>query len=231
MPNVPVDDILIHPRERDLVIRTMRDYFTQDIDEVWIDSQDTYDRALEFVSDVMPAKAKIIKLHTDESSSEATPEDVAAAVDPLCEVGVERDGVDRGLDPRQRVRGAGMRTVRHHRWGAGGGSGRQGAVGRAATAEQQRGDPDDEDEQGRCPAPTGSGRRGHEAQLASRKSVTRFFASASRSSFAGRASMRFAPAAPVLATSVSARPHSLIAVLAVAGTALPLASVATSDPA
>jgi ribonuclease E len=48
------------------VIRTMRDYFTQDIDEVWIDSQDTYDRALEFVSDVMPAKAKIIKLHTGD---------------------------------------------------------------------------------------------------------------------------------------------------------------------
>jgi ribonuclease E len=53
-------------RERDLVIRTMRDYFTQDIDEVWIDSQETFDRALEFVSDVMPAKAKIIKLHTGD---------------------------------------------------------------------------------------------------------------------------------------------------------------------
>ncbi len=53
-------------RERDLVIRTMRDYFTQDIDEVWIDSQDTYDRALEFVSDVMPLKAKIIKLYTGD---------------------------------------------------------------------------------------------------------------------------------------------------------------------
>ena len=53
-------------RERDLVIRTMRDYFTQDIDEVWIDSKETYDRALEFVSDVMPAKAKIIKLDTGD---------------------------------------------------------------------------------------------------------------------------------------------------------------------
>ncbi len=53
-------------RERDLVIRTMRDYFTQDIDEVWIDSQDTYNRALEFVSDVMPAKAKIIKLYSGD---------------------------------------------------------------------------------------------------------------------------------------------------------------------
>ncbi len=53
-------------RERDLVIRTMRDYFTQDIDEVWIDSPETYDRALEFVSDVMPAKAKIIKLYSGD---------------------------------------------------------------------------------------------------------------------------------------------------------------------
>ena len=50
-------------RERDLVIRTMRDYFTQDIDEVWIDNPDTYRRALEFVSDVMPLKAKILKLY------------------------------------------------------------------------------------------------------------------------------------------------------------------------
>jgi ribonuclease E len=53
-------------RERDLVIRTMRDYFTQDIDEVWIDSPETYDRALEFVSDVMPQKAKIIKLYSGD---------------------------------------------------------------------------------------------------------------------------------------------------------------------
>jgi ribonuclease E len=53
-------------RERDLVIRTMRDYFTQDIDEIWIDSQDTYDRALEFVSDVMPQKAKVIKLYSGD---------------------------------------------------------------------------------------------------------------------------------------------------------------------
>jgi ribonuclease E len=44
----------------------MRDYFTQDIDEVWIDSKDTYDRALEFVADVMPQKAKIIQLHTGD---------------------------------------------------------------------------------------------------------------------------------------------------------------------
>jgi ribonuclease E len=53
-------------RERDLVIRTIRDYFTPDIDEVWIDSPETYDRALEFVRDVMPGKAKIVKLHAGD---------------------------------------------------------------------------------------------------------------------------------------------------------------------
>lgn len=53
-------------RERDLVIRTIRDYFTPDIDEVWIDHPDTYERALEFVRDVMPTKAKILKLHAGD---------------------------------------------------------------------------------------------------------------------------------------------------------------------
>ncbi len=53
-------------RERDLVIRTIRDYFTPDIGEVWIDSPETYERALEFVQDVMPGKAKIVKLHSGD---------------------------------------------------------------------------------------------------------------------------------------------------------------------
>jgi ribonuclease E len=53
-------------RERDLVIRTIRDHFTHDIDEVWIDNPDTHDRALEFVRDVMPTKAKNVKLYTGD---------------------------------------------------------------------------------------------------------------------------------------------------------------------
>ncbi len=53
-------------RERDLVIRTIRDYFTPEIGEVWIDSPETYERALEFVRDVMPGKAKIVKLHSGD---------------------------------------------------------------------------------------------------------------------------------------------------------------------
>jgi ribonuclease E len=53
-------------QERDLVIRTIRDYLTPDIEEVWIDSEETYERALAFVRDVMPNRAKTLKLYTGE---------------------------------------------------------------------------------------------------------------------------------------------------------------------
>jgi len=53
-------------RERDLVIRTIRDYFTPDIEEVWIDSKETYERALAFVRDVMPTRAKTLRLYTGD---------------------------------------------------------------------------------------------------------------------------------------------------------------------
>jgi ribonuclease E len=53
-------------READLVIRTIRDHFTPDISEVWIDNPETHARALEFVRDVMPNRAKTIKLYTGE---------------------------------------------------------------------------------------------------------------------------------------------------------------------
>jgi ribonuclease E len=53
-------------READLVIRTIRDHLTSDIGEVWIDSKETLDKALEFVQDVMPNRAKILKLYTGD---------------------------------------------------------------------------------------------------------------------------------------------------------------------
>jgi ribonuclease E len=53
-------------RERDLVIRTIRDYFTPDIEEVWVDSKETYERALAFVRDVMPTRAKTLRLYTGD---------------------------------------------------------------------------------------------------------------------------------------------------------------------
>ena len=53
-------------READLVIRTIRDFMTPDVSEVWVDSQETYETALRFVSDVMPSRAKTIKLYTGD---------------------------------------------------------------------------------------------------------------------------------------------------------------------
>ena len=50
-------------RERDLVIRTIRDHFTPDIGEVWIDSPEVFERASEFFADVVPTKAKVLQLY------------------------------------------------------------------------------------------------------------------------------------------------------------------------
>jgi len=53
-------------READLVIRTIRDHFTPDIAEVWIDSEEVYAKALAFMRDVMPTKAKTLHLYSGE---------------------------------------------------------------------------------------------------------------------------------------------------------------------
>ncbi len=53
-------------RERDLVIRTIRDHFDPDISEVWIDSAETHEKALEFMKDVMPTRAKSLRLYTGD---------------------------------------------------------------------------------------------------------------------------------------------------------------------
>jgi ribonuclease E len=50
-------------RERDLVIRTIRDHFSPDIDEVWVDSPEVFERASEFFTDVVPTKTKVLKLY------------------------------------------------------------------------------------------------------------------------------------------------------------------------
>jgi ribonuclease E len=53
-------------READLVIRTIRDHLSADISEVWIDSKETFDKALDFVRDVMPGRAKTLRLYTGD---------------------------------------------------------------------------------------------------------------------------------------------------------------------
>jgi ribonuclease E len=53
-------------QERDLVLRTIRDYFTQDISEIHIDSKEMYEKARLFFQEVMPAKKRILKLYTED---------------------------------------------------------------------------------------------------------------------------------------------------------------------
>lgn len=53
-------------QESDLVIRTIRDYFTSDIEEVLVDSKDVYKQARAFFKEIMPKFEKIVKLHQEK---------------------------------------------------------------------------------------------------------------------------------------------------------------------
>ena len=53
-------------QERDLVIRTIRDYFTSDIEEVLIDDEATFDRSLKFFQTHMPDKVDRVKHYTGD---------------------------------------------------------------------------------------------------------------------------------------------------------------------
>jgi len=53
-------------QERDLVIRTIRDYFTSDIEEILIDDEPTYRRAVKFFEAHMPDKVDLVRLYTGD---------------------------------------------------------------------------------------------------------------------------------------------------------------------
>ncbi len=53
-------------RDSGLIIRTIRDYFSDGIDEVLVDSKDAYREAKEFFRDTMPACEKRVKLHKEK---------------------------------------------------------------------------------------------------------------------------------------------------------------------
>ncbi len=53
-------------RERDLVIRAIRDYFTPDIDEVLIDSKEVYSQARDFLRAIMPRYQEKVKLYHEK---------------------------------------------------------------------------------------------------------------------------------------------------------------------
>jgi len=47
-------------KESDIIIRTLRDYLKEDINEIWIDTNEAYEQAEEFISSVMPEQLKIL---------------------------------------------------------------------------------------------------------------------------------------------------------------------------
>ena len=56
-------------REHDLVLRTIRDYFTPDIDEIYIDNEEVFLRARDFLRDVMPGKEDVLRSTAASSRS------------------------------------------------------------------------------------------------------------------------------------------------------------------
>ncbi len=52
-------------KESNLIIRSIRDYFTTDMDEVLIDDQQVFNEAKEFFQMVMPDQVKLVKLHQE----------------------------------------------------------------------------------------------------------------------------------------------------------------------
>ncbi len=53
-------------QESDVVIRTIRDNFTPDVDEVWIDNENIFRKTQEFVRSVMPSSVDRIKFYNDK---------------------------------------------------------------------------------------------------------------------------------------------------------------------
>ena len=55
-------------QESSLVIRAIRDYFTADIGEILIDTDDIFDQALQFMTHVMPETANRVKRYRDDAA-------------------------------------------------------------------------------------------------------------------------------------------------------------------
>ena len=47
-------------KESDIIIRALRDYLKEDIEEIWVDTEEAFEEASEFVERVMPDQAKIL---------------------------------------------------------------------------------------------------------------------------------------------------------------------------
>jgi ribonuclease E len=55
-------------KDSDMIIRTIRDIFTSEIDAVWIDEPEAYERAREFMRVVLPRHANRVKLYEGRAS-------------------------------------------------------------------------------------------------------------------------------------------------------------------
>jgi len=53
---------LIH-KEQDMILRTLRDYFSSDISEILVDDRETYEKVVEYMKIVSPRNSGIVKLH------------------------------------------------------------------------------------------------------------------------------------------------------------------------
>lgn len=53
-------------RDKGLIIRFIRDYFSDDIDEVVVDSKEAYNEAKEFFRETMPECEKLVRLHREK---------------------------------------------------------------------------------------------------------------------------------------------------------------------
>jgi len=53
-------------REQDIVLRTIRDLFTPDIDEIYIDNEEVFQRARDFLHSVMPGKEHVLRSYHGE---------------------------------------------------------------------------------------------------------------------------------------------------------------------
>mgnify|MGYP001185852836 CR=1 FL=1 len=47
-------------KESDIIIRALRDYLKEDIEEIWVDTEEAFEEASEFIERVMPDQAKIL---------------------------------------------------------------------------------------------------------------------------------------------------------------------------
>jgi len=54
--------------ESDVVTRTLRDYYVEDIEEIWVDNPETFQKALNFLKEVAPRRQKDLKLFISDRS-------------------------------------------------------------------------------------------------------------------------------------------------------------------